>query len=296
MTTNNEKPGALRPRDVSRRFDHAAATFDEVDFVHRHAATGLFERLSPMLVNAKQILDAGAATGSASRALAAKFKRSHVISLDSSMGMLRRGKKKRSRFAGIAEVQADAMRLPLQTGSIDLVFANMLLPWIDDLPAFFSGVGRVLRQGGLFVFSTLGPDSLGELRQAWSAVDREPHVHAFIDMHDVGDGLLRAGLSDPVLDVDNLTVTYRSPKALFDDLTRAGARNSLVERRHALTGKSRFRDMERLLSGTPGEASVPLSLELVFGHAWGAGPRQESAEYHAGEIRFDVSKIGRRSR
>ncbi|MEX2125925.1 MAG: methyltransferase domain-containing protein [Woeseia sp.] len=294
MNMDIEKPGALRHRDVCRRFDRAAATFDQVDFVHRHAAKGLFERMSPMLLNVERILDAGAATGTASRALARHYRRSHVLSLDSSMCMLKRAKRARSRFAAIAELQADAAGLPLQAGSVDLVFANMLLPWIDDLPAFFAGIGRVLRKDGLLVFSTLGPDSLDQLRQAWSAVDREEHVNAFIDMHDVGDALVKAGLREPVLDVDYLTVTYRSPEALFNDLALAGARNSLERRRQTLTGKGRFREMQRALAEAFGEGPLSLRLELVFGHAWGRG--QASGQTSPGEIRFDVSQIGRRSR
>jgi malonyl-CoA O-methyltransferase len=291
VNTNGEKAGALGNRDVIRRFDRAAATFDNVDFVHRHAAKGLFERMSPMQLNAERILDAGTATGTASRALAAHYRQSRVFSLDASMSMLKRAKSARSRFARVTELQADATRLPLQTGSVDLVFANMLLPWIDDLPAFFAGVGRVLRKDGLFVFSTLGPDSLSELRQAWRTVDGDEHVNSFIDMHDVGDALLKAGLREPVLDVDYLTVTYRSPEDLFNDLTLTGARNSLRRRRRTLTGKHRFQDMKRALAGAFGNAAQPFRLELVFGHAWGGGPRPAP-----GEFRVDASRIGRRSR
>jgi len=291
VNTSGQKPGKLKPQDVTRRFDRAAVKFDAVDFVHRHAAKGLFERMSPMLVNVERVLDAGAATGSGSRALARRFPRSRVLCLDSSAYMLKRAKKKRSRFARISELRADATRLPLREGSIDLVFANMLLPWIDDLPAFFMEINRVLRKDGLFVFSSLGPDSLGELRQAWSTVDRGEHVNAFIDMHDVGDRILQAGLREPVLDVDYLSVTYRSAGALFEDLTLTGARNSLEGRRKSLTGKNRFGDMKRALAGPAGDKSLVLRLELVFGHAWGSGLRSAS-----GEFRLDVGDIGRRSR
>lgn len=287
----DEKPGLLKSDDVRRRFDRAAAGFDDADFVHRHAAAGLFERMSPMLVDVERILDAGAATGNASRALAAKYRKSRVLSLDLSFRMLQKAKARHSRFSRIAELQADAARLPLVTGSIDLVFANMLLPWSDDFPALFAEIGRVLRNDGLFAFSTLGPDSLRELRGAWQAVDAHEHVNAFADMHDIGDALVHAGFRDPVLDVDFLTVVYRSCTALFRDLTSAGARNSLQRRRHTLTGKRRFKAMRERLERAFRDGSLPFRLELVFGHAWGGGPR-----HPAGEYRLDVGDIGRRRR
>jgi len=297
MNRAQEKAGRVRLRDVRRRFDRAAATFDSADFVHRHAAKGLYERMSPMLVNVTRILDAGAATGNACRELARRYRGSHVISLDHSLEMLKQAKKGRSRFARVAEVQADARALPLPPGSIDLVFANMLLPWIGDVGdtgnfgRLFRELNRVLRKDGLFVFSTLGPDSLRELRQAWAEVDSGEHVNAFMDMHDVGDALIKAGMREPVLDVDYLTVTYRDSDALIGDLTLAGARNSLASRRRTLTGKQRFEDMKRALNSFRSGGSLACRLELVFGHAWGGG-----ADQPPGEFLVDASRIGRRSR
>jgi malonyl-CoA O-methyltransferase len=288
IVTTNRYPGALNSDDVRRRFDRAARRFDGADFVHRQAAAGLFERMSPMLLDVQRILDAGAGAGRASRELAAKFRSGRVISLDLSFEMLRQAKRNRRRFARITELQANASRLPLLTGSIDLVFANLLLPWCDDIPALFAEVGRVVRKDGLFVFSSLGPDSLQELRQAWSAVDPHEHVNAFVDMHDLGDTLLRAGFREPVLDVDYLTVLYRDLQALFRDMTACGARNCLEGRPRTLTGKGRFGAMCGLLEQRFSEGTLPLRLELVFGHAWGGGTQ------YPGEYRLDVSAIGRR--
>jgi malonyl-CoA O-methyltransferase len=291
VTGKGEKPGALRQRDVRRRFELAAATFDDADFVHRHAARGIVERLSPMLVDVQRVLDAGAGPGRASRELAKLYHRSQVVSIDHSIAMLRLAKKGRSRFARVSEVQADAVALPLQSGSIDLVFANLLLPWVDDIGQFFSAVDRVLRKDGLFVFSSLGPDSLAELRQAWAGVDDGEHVNTFIDMHDIGDALLKCGLREPVLDVDFLTVTYRDADALISDLTLAGGRNCLSRRRRTLTGKNRFARMKQALNASCNEGVLACRLELVYGHAWGGGPRESP-----GEFRVDASSVSRRRR
>lgn len=283
--------GALEREDVRRRFDRAAARFHEADFVHRHAAAGLFDRLSPIVLEVERILDAGSAAGAGSRALAERFRKSRIVSLDLSLEMLKQARASRSRFARITELQADADRLPLASGSIDLVFCNMLMPWNDEHPRFFAEVCRVLKKDGLFAFSTLGPDSFRELRDAWHDVDGDDHVNFFPDMHDIGDQLVRAGLKDPVVDVDYLTVTYRSCAALFRDLAAAGARNSLRRRRRTLTGKQRFREMEQRLERMFEGGSLPLRLELVFGHAWGSGPPATPGEY-----RLNVEDIGRRRR
>ena len=290
----DRRPGTLNRRDVRRRFDKAAAAFEGADFVHRRAAAGLLERLAPMTLTVERALDAGSGTGAGSRALASTWRKSRIVSLDLSLGMLRKARASRSRFARISELQADATQLPLADGSVDLVFANMLLPWTIDPGGFFEEVRRVLRKEGLFAFSTLGPDSLRELREAWAEVDADEHVNPFADMHDIGDLVTRSGLRDPVLDVDWLTVTYRSSTALFNDLTAAGARNCLQRRRPALTGKRRFARMRAALDRRFGDAGLPLRLELVFGHAWGSGPSPAAGEGR--EVRLNVADIGRRRR
>ncbi len=181
------------------------------------------------------------------------------------------------------------MSLPIRSGSIDLVFANLLLPWIDDLGSFLAEVARVLRKDGLFMFSSLGPDSLAELRDAWRAIDDVEHVNSFTDMHNVGDALMQAGLREPVVDVEHLTVTYGSVKSLFSDLTDAGARNCLQGRARGLTGKARFAALRESLETRFDNGTLAVSLELVFGHAWGGGARGQ-----AGEFRLAPESIGRR--
>lgn len=249
------------------------------------------ERLGPMVIEAKRILDLGGGTGSAARNLKKHFKRAHVIVSDASIEMLRRAGRKRKIFSRTSALQCNAVALPLRTGSVDLAFSNLLLPWIDDLPAVFIEVARVLRKGGLFIFSSLGPDSLSTLRDAWASVDDGRHVNNFADMHDVGDGLVHAGLSDPVLDTEYLNISYTDTGSLFRDLTLAGARNSLTGRARHLTGKRRFETMESQLRSRFVNDLLELRLELVYGHAWGSGPLRRRGEYP-----IAATEIGRRKR
>jgi malonyl-CoA O-methyltransferase len=276
----------LNLRDVQRRFDRAAGGFDTVDFVHATTREGLLARLLPMLIDARTIVDLGCATGTASRGLSRQFRRAHIISIDLSQQMLRQAQHKRSFFGRRSMLQANATALPLAEQSVDVVFANLLLPWISDPATLFTEVARVLRNEGLFVFSALGPDSLRELRQAWQG--NGAHVNHFPDMHDIGDAAVNSGLRDPVLDIDRLQVTYEKPQALFDDLTAMGGRNSLLNRRRSLLGRARFEAMTAALAGS---GALTLDLELIYGHCWGSGARPGD-----GEVRIDATQVGHRDR
>ncbi len=248
---------AMTVRDAQRRFDRAAETFDSADFVHAATRQGLLARLEPMTVAATTIVDLGSATGASAQALRRRFRRATVVAVDISLPMLRRSARRSSWLSRRPTVQADARQLPFADHSVDLVFSNLLLPWIGDRDRLFAEVARVLRKDGLFLFSTLGPDSLAGLRH-------EP----FADMHDVGDELVRAGLRDPVLDVDRLTVNYRDERSLARDLDAVGATGCL-----------------------PGKVdNLDIGLELVYGHCWGAGTFPAR-----GEIRIDSGQIGRRN-
>ncbi len=273
----------LNRKHIRRRFERAATDFDSADFVHATTREGLLWRLLPLLVDARTVVDLGSATGAANRNLEKRFKGAHVISIDIAHAMLERARSKKSWLSKNAFIQADASLLPLPNESVDVIFSNLLLPWFDDPGPVFTEVARVLRKGGVFAFATLGPDSLQEINRAWRQVDDCVHVNRFADMHDLGDGLVNAGLRDPVLDVDRLSVSYRSHKQLFADLTAVGARNSLEQRAKGLTGRERFAGMTQVLNEA---GRIDLELELVYGHCWGSGPRNDP-----GNFRIDADQI-----
>lgn len=249
---------------------------------------GLLERLDPMQMEPRRILDLGSATGTGTRQIAARFRGARVVAVDVAHAMLRASRGKRWRFSRIREVQGSAAKLPFRDGVFDLVIANLAAPWFTDAETCFTEIARVLRKEGLFAFSSLGPDSLIEIRKAWHDVDNGPHVHPFADMHLVGDALVRAGLRDPVLDVEHLSVTYSQPGALFHELKHCGARNLHVGRQPGLSGKRRFEAFERNLLADSGDGPIELTVEFVFGHAWGGGPRRDPREFH-----LDPRDIGR---
>lgn len=271
-------PYQLKQRDVIRRFELAAASFDAHDFVHRHTADGLLARLEGLRAEARLVVDLGCATGAALRPLAKRFRGARVVGVDLTPAMVARAVRRGGWLSKISAICADARALPFDDDSVDVVFANQLLPWFDEPASVLREVARVLRDGGLFLFASLGPDSLAEIERAFG--DDRGHVHRFPDMHDVGDALLRAGLRDPVLDVDRLEISYQRPEDLFRDLTAAGGRNCLAGRQPGLTSRRRFEAMRERLTAAAGDGGLRMQLELVYGHAWGAAAAKASGVVH----------------
>ncbi|MCB1844124.1 MAG: methyltransferase domain-containing protein [Halioglobus sp.] len=287
--TDKESP---RQRDVQRRFDRVADDPAAGEFVFATCRENLLERLLPMRVEAKRILILGSGNGTAWRELRKRFPGSRLICLDLSRRILKSGLRPFSFFSRTSLLQANAEAIPLRDGSVDVVVANLLLPWIANPPRLLQEVSRVLQKDGLFAFSSLGPDSLRELRDAFAA-DDFPHVREFADMHNVGDALIRAGFRDPVLDIDYLRFDYEDTRSLYRDLSATGARNSLAGRRRSLTGKQRFRRVEDALRRQFHKQGLRLTLEFVYGHAWGGGPRRQTGEF---SFRVDDLRGQRRNR
>ena len=200
--------------------------------------------------------------------------------------MLGVARKNKPWFSRSTFVQGNARQLPFADATFDLVVSNQLLPWEPEPQAVFEQVSRVMKKGGVFAFATLGPDSFREIERAWASVDSLPHVNRFPDMHDIGDGLVRAGLADPVLDVDRLAVSYDNADKLFGDLTRSGGRNTLADRARGLVGRGKFKAMIDALFASGPDGKILLDLELVYGHCWGSGPNNDPENY-----RVDANRI-----
>ncbi|AMN48441.1 malonyl-CoA O-methyltransferase [Steroidobacter denitrificans] len=284
----------LDPRVVRRSFDKASRGYDTAAVVAREIDARLLERLDVVRMQPARILDLGAGTGQASRALKQRYRAAQVIALDLSPAMLRASRRRQGLRRRFQRAAADAHRLPIRTGSIDLVFSNLMLQWCHDPDTVFQEVRRVLKPQGLFIFTTLGPDTLMELRRAWRTVDDHIHVHRFIDMHDLGDALMRARFADPVMDMERLSVTYPDLDTLLRDLQACGARNIAQGRLRGLTGRARFQAVRAHEALALREGVLPVSVELVYGQAWAGEPRpKRQAEP---EFRIPIQAIGRRGR
>lgn len=286
---------------IKTHFDHAAPSYDDAAILQKTVAERIDERLDLTTIEAHTIIDLGAGTGLLTEKVIQRYPQAHIFAVDLSFKMLQTAKPRlqQARFSMLGTtlnrslskpsatqklfnrqaatpINADAFQLPFADNSVDLVVSNMMLQWCDDLDRVFQEIRRVLRPEGLLLFTSLGPDTLKELRHAWQAVDKEQeHVNTFIDMHDIGDALIRAGFGQPVMDIEHFTLTYEKPIGVLKDLKAIGATNANQDRPTGLMGKQRFAAMLNAYEAlrTPIDNKIPATYEVVHGHAWAGEER-----------------------
>ena len=259
--------------NLRERFSAAAASYDEAAVLAREVGARMLERLECVRLSPQRIADIGCATGDGIYALMQRYPAVLPLAVDFARPTLdavraRAGWWARLRGRAPLCVNADVRALPLANDSLDLVWSNLMLHWLPDPRPAFDELQRVLRLGGLLHFSLLGPDTLKELRDCARALGLPWQGKSFLDMHDVGDMLMASGFHDPVMEMEMLTLTYRSPRDFLADQRRLGVRDGLL-------GHLRWRDARRLLLAWPRREGVfPARFEIIYGHAWKLAPRR----------------------
>jgi malonyl-CoA O-methyltransferase len=277
-------PRDVDPAAVKRAFARAARTYDAAAALQREVATRMMSRLDGVKLAPAWILDAGCGTGEATGELAARYPAARVVGFDLALPMARAARERARRgrslyrrllapIAGAGQggarfVCADLVALPFAGVTFDLAWSNLALQWVNDLPRALAEMRRVLKVGGLVTFTTLGPDTLKELRAAFARADGHTHVNRFVDLHDIGDMLVDAGFADPVMDMERITVTYETAAAMMHELKALGATNATRGRPRGLTGPRRFARVVAELEKTRTVGRLPVTFEVVYGHAW----------------------------
>ncbi len=252
---------------IKQSFNRAAKTYKASSIIQQEIGQQLIERLQYYTISPKRILDLGAGASDFAELLKKRYPKSEVIACDFAENMLREHKPKR--FKKTLRLCANARQLPFADNSIDLIFSNQMMEWIPNLQVLFQELNRVLRKDGLLLFSGLGPDTFSELKRAWQSVDDLPHVHNFVDFHDVGDDLLRAGFSMPVLDTEEICLQYGSLKALLKELRGQGIRNLSPNRFKGLTSRGRWQRFELAFNALKTKhGKSPLSYEVFYAQAF----------------------------
>lgn len=287
-------PREVDARAVRRAFGRAAATYDAAAVLQREVSARMAQRLDYVKVAPALVLDGGCGTGEATAELVARYPEARVVALDLALPMVaaarHRARQSRSLLRRLLPVGlggngvplcvcGDLNALPLRGVAFDLVWSNLALQWVNDVPRAFAEWRRVLKVGGLVSFTTFGPDTLRELRHAFARVDGHTHTNRFTDMHDLGDMLVEAGFADPVMDMETITMTYPDPTALLRELKHLGATNATRGRPHGLMGRARWQRMLAALERLRRDGRIPATFEIVYGHAWKGEPTR-TAEGH----------------
>ena len=272
---------------VRASFNRAANTYDAAAVLQKRVREEMLSRLDLVNIKPKAILDAGCGTGHGSFALQKRFSNANIVSLDLAFNMLQQTKLQRPWLQKCLQKMlhqqhllcADIENLPIASNSMGLVWSNLAIQWCNDLDGAFSELARVLQPEGLLMFSTFGPDTLKELRAA--TTNSHTHVSRFIDMHDIGDALVRAGFSTPVLDVEHYTLTYDDVKSVMTDLKSIGAHNATAGRARGLQGRGFLQNLVQNYEQFRVAGKLPATFEVVYGHAWKADSKPQLDDGYA---------------
>jgi malonyl-CoA O-methyltransferase len=274
---------------VRRAFGRAAATYDANAVLQHQVEAHLLGRLDFLETTPMRVVDLGCGPGHAALAMRKRWKSAQVIALDMAMPMLRLFRP--GWLRPIVRMAADARALPLAEASVDVLFSNLCIQWVEDLPLLFEEFRRVLKPGGYLAFSTFGPDTLHELRGAWAQVDRSPHVSQFADITRVGDALMHAGFRDPVLDSEYFTLTYADAPSLMRELKAIGATNADPRRARGLTGRTQYQRVVAAYEAYREHGVLPATYEVLYAHAWSPDPSQPRRRGSQEIASFSVDRL-----
>lgn len=266
---------SIDKRQLRHSFERAAAGYDQAAVLQREVCERMLSRLDCIKIAPAAILDAGSGTGYGSCKLARRYPAARLTAVDIASAMHLQARAvmpwwRRLLLAGVsrtAYVCGDIEALPLKNSCIDMVWSNLALQWCNHLGCAFAEAHRVLQDGGLFMFSTFGPDTLKELRRAFEG-DNHNHTNRFTDMHDIGDMLVQSGFATPVMDMETITLTYDDVIGMMRDLKAIGAHNVTQGRQRGLTGKHAWQKAMSRYEALRTEGKLPATFEVVYGHAW----------------------------
>lgn len=285
---------------IKNAYAKAAKSYEQAATLYQETGQRLLERLDYIRIDPKIIIDVGCGLGQDAHHLAERYPQAQIIALDLCQAMLELPIATRitnginSNSSSIQRIQSDMQYMPFSSESIDMIYANQSIQDVLDMKKLFQEFHRVLRPGGVLFFTTLGPDTLKELRQAWACVDTYSHINPLPDLHHIGDALLAQRFTQPVVDSEQITVHYRDPMQLLNDLKAQGSYHIGPRQRRGLMGLD-ARDVliENLESQRLENGKIPLTYEVIYGHAW-RDKTQFTQDHSTGEVAISLDSLRRR--
>ncbi len=248
---------------ICNSFSARAKSYDHFAKIQKVVNERMIDRLDMINYFPKTILDLGCGTGLLSNLLRKKYDNAKIISVDFSFDMLNACKEKKLNTSLLC---ADIEDLPMKSMSFDLIISNFTLHWCQNLQKILYNVQNCLSEKGIFFFSTLGPDSLNEIKEAFLKIDNINPVNNFIDMHHYGDMLNELGFIDPVMDLENITLKFDDFFGAINSIRKIGANVSIDKPKKPLTKN----EVNTIINSFPKslDNKYPLTYEVIYGTAW----------------------------
>ena len=245
-------------------FNKKASSYDQYSLIQKEVAQRLYDRLSSIKIKPMSVLDIGCGTGHLSDMLFRLYPDANIICLDISFNMLQESYKKNGNLSCIL---SDAENMPFKNKKFDLIVSSFTLHWCDEVDKIFYDIQRFLKNKGLFLFSTVGPSTLQELRTAYLSIDNDEHINTFSDMHLYGDSLVKYGFQDPVMDTEIIVIEYASFRDVLDSLKKTGA-NTVVGQEPKFISKSSYQKLSKNYPVNKDGNRLPVTYEIIYGIAW----------------------------
>ena len=249
---------------ILKSFDAKSSSYDEHSFVQKEVSERMIKRLKFLKSKPLNILDIGCGTGYLSNLISQYLPNSNIVCMDFSYEMVSQCKNKNIKLEPLV---ADAEYMPFKTSTFDLVISSFTLHWCQQIDKIFSDIFRILKNDGNFMFTTVGPDTLKELRNAYKLIDNYEHINTFNDMHDYGDILLSSGFHDPVMDVERLIIEYKNFNEILKSLRKTGA-STVIYNESKFTAKKSLKDLENYYKKNSENGLFPVTYEMIYGVAW----------------------------
>ena len=258
----------INPRHLIKQRNRYAAKYSQQDDLIQLISRRLLERLELVTIEPEIILDLAIYDGSSSRQLKEQYRSARVIGCEPGIELAKLAKQKSGWFKRPNYITALPEQIPVQDNCVDLAVVNLYPVWLSDVSLLFREINRVLTADGLVLFTSMGPDSLMQVRSAWHTADPDfEHLLPFIDMHDIGDALTRTGFHNIVMENEPLTIEYSTIASLHDDLRFTAHANLSPNRRPGLLGKQRYKTYLDALEGSK-QPNLNITYDMVFGHGW----------------------------